>query len=149
MQRTVALLLVTAVVAAVSLSAIAAAAPAGGSPSVSFVRPKAGAVTGSKATFVVKLRNFRINAAAVGTKPKAGQGHLHFQMDGGKLDFPRYSGANGRLAVKLGVAGTYSPAVAPSITYRNLPKGKHTLKVFLAKNNHVNTVSSKMTFTVR
>ncbi len=57
--------------------------------------------------------------------PKAGQGHLHFQMDKGKFDFPKYSGANGQLAVKLGVAGTYSPAVKPTITYRNLPKGKH------------------------
>ncbi len=93
--------------------------------SVRFVTPKAGAVTKSKATFTVKISNFKINAAAVGKSPKAGQGHLHFQMDKGKFDFPKYSGANGQLAVKLGVAGTYSPAVKPTITYRNLPKGKH------------------------
>ena len=122
---------------------------AGGMPSVQFVTPKANAVTKSKVTFVVKLRNFRINAAAVGKAPMMRQGHLHFQLDGGKFDFPRYSGANGVLAKKLGVAGTYSPAVKPTITYRNLPSGKHTLKVFLAANNHVNGKSAKISFTVR
>jgi len=70
-------------------------------------------------------------------------------MDKGKFDFPKYSGANGQLAVKLGVAGTYSPAVKPTITYRNLPKGKHMLEVYLAGNNHENGKSSTIKFTVR
>jgi hypothetical protein len=30
-------------------------------------------------------------------------------MDGGKYDFPKHSGANGRLATQLGVQGKYSP----------------------------------------
>ena len=129
-------------------STVALASPSGSS-SVRFVTPKVNAVTKSKVTFTVKLTKFKINAAAVGKAPRAGEGHLHFQMDKGKLDYPRYSGANGKLAVKLGVAGTYSPAVKPTITYRNLPRGKHTLKVFLAKNNHENSKSAKITFTVR
>lgn len=117
--------------------------------SVSFVTPKANAMTGSTVTSTVKIRNFKINAAAVGKAPKAGQGHLHFQLDKGKFDYPKYSGANGKLAVQLKVAGVYSPAVKPTITYRNLPKGKHTLKIFLARNNHENFKSATTTFTVR
>ncbi|MFN2470747.1 MAG: hypothetical protein ABR583_07105 [Gaiellaceae bacterium] len=149
MHRIFGLTLVTALVAAFGLSTLASAAPRAGAPSVKFVTPKAGAMTRSKVTFTVKLSNFKINAKAVGMKPAKGQGHIHFQMDGGKFDFPKYSGANGKLAVKLGVDGTYSPAVTPTITYRNLPKGKHTLKVFLAANNHVYGKSASMRFTVR
>ncbi len=107
------------------------------------------ASTGSTATFVVKLMNFKITPANVGKMPVKNQGHLHFSLDGGKFDYPRYSGANGKLAVKLGVQGKYSPAVAPSITYRNLRSGKHTITVFLAANNHANGRRASMTFTVR
>ncbi|MEA2404045.1 MAG: hypothetical protein QOE08_692, partial [Thermoleophilaceae bacterium] len=58
--------------------------------------------------------------------------------DGGKYDFPKFSGANGKLAVKLGVDGKYSPALAPTISYKHLPKGKHEVEVYLANNNHTN-----------
>ena len=86
----------------------------------------------------------------VGKKAVPGKGHLHFSLDGGKFDFPKYSGANGKLAKKLGVAGKYSPSVTPSITYKNLPKGKHTLKVMLANNDHSDAgASAKLAFTVR
>jgi len=122
----------------------------GGASSVAFLKPVAGAATGSKVTFTVKPSNFKINAANVGKKPTAGEGHLHFSMDGGKYDFPKYSGANGKLAAALGVAGTYSPSVLPTITYRNLPEGKHTLTVFLVKNDHSNLgPKASVTFTVR
>jgi hypothetical protein len=47
-----------------------------------------------------------------------------------------YSGPNGQLAKKLGVTGKYSPSVTNSITYKNLPKGKHTISVQLANNDH-------------
>jgi hypothetical protein len=105
-------------------------------PGVSFVTPKTGATTPSTVTAKVKLVHFRLSAKDVGKKPKAGEGHLHFAMDNGKFDHPKYSGANGKLAVMLGIAGKYSPAVTPSITYANLPKGKHTLVVMLANNDH-------------
>ena len=98
-----------------------------------------GAKTGAKVTFTVKLSNFKICAACVGKANTAGMGHLHFSMDGGKFDYPKYSGANGKLAVQLGIAGKYSPAVLPTITYWHLPKGKHTLRVFVVNNNHTNT----------
>ena len=80
----------------------------------------------------------------------SGEGHLHFSMDGGKFDHPKYSGANGQLAVKLGVDGKYSPSVTPTITYKGLPKGKHVLEVYLANNDHSNTgVEGRTEFTVQ
>ena len=142
-------------VRAVALAAVLAvqmvpAALAAGTPSVSFVKPKAGATTGSTVTFVVKLTNFKLDPKDVGKQKKPNTGHLHFQMDGGKFDFPKYSGANGTLAVKLGIAGKYSPSVLPNITYRHLPAGKHKLVVFLANNDHSPVgVSASVTFTVR
>lgn len=69
-------------------------------------------------------------------KPETGQGHLHFELDGGKFDNSKHSGANGKLAEQLGTDGKYSPSVAPTITYENLPKGKHVLKVYVANNDH-------------
>ncbi len=134
---------------AAGLAAVSIAAASYG-PSVSFSSPRANAKTGSTVTFAVKLSGFKLSAKGVGMKPKAGQGHLHFSMDDGRYDRPRYSGANGKLAVTLGVAGMYSPSVTPQITYSHLPKGKHTLVVRLAKNNHENAgARASFTFTVR
>lgn len=119
-------------------------------PGVKFVTPKSGAITTSTVTASVKLSNFTIDAAAVGKKAVAGKGHLHFSMDKGKFDRPKHSGANGTLAAKLGVAGKYSPSVAPTITYKGLPKGKHTLAVYLANNNHTNAGGvAQVSFTVK
>ena len=90
-------------------------------------------------TAQVETENFEVDADAVGKQAQANTGHLHFSLDGGKFDKPKYSGANGKLAVQLGTDGKYSPAVEPTITYANLPKGEHTLKVFLANNDHSDT----------
>jgi hypothetical protein len=133
-----------ALIAALAVSAVAFAA---GTPGVKFVTPKMGATTQSKVTFTVKLSNFKIDAKNVGKMKKANTGHLHFAMDHGKYDYPKYSGANGKLAVQLGIAGKYSPAVTPSITYRGLPKGKHTLVAFLANNDH-SAVGPKASVTI-
>ena len=111
-------------------------AVAAGKPSVKFTSPAANATTGSTVNFKVKLTNFTLDPKHVGMKKMANHGHLHFAMDNGKYDYPRYSGANGKLAVKLGIAGKYSPSVTPSITYKHLPKGKHTLVAYLANNDH-------------
>jgi hypothetical protein len=71
-------------------------------------------------------------------------------MDGGKYDHAQYSGPNGKLAEQLGVDGKYSPALAPTITYTNLPPGKHKLEVYLANNNHTPTgVEAETEFTVK
>jgi hypothetical protein len=119
-------------------------------PSVRFTSPMAGAKTTSTVKATVKLTSFKICATCVGKTNGMNQGHLHFSLDGGKFDYPKYSGANGKLAVKLGIAGKYSPAVLPTITYKNLPKGKHTLKAFLANNDHsANGAKATTTFWVK
>ena len=127
-----------------------ASTPAAKKGSVKFTEPKPGAKVGSTVKFKVALKDFKIDPAAVGKAPRPGVGHLHFVMDGGKYDFPKYSGPNGLIAKKLGVTGHYSPALAPTITYKHLPTGKHTLEVYLANNNHTNVgVNAKQAFTVK
>jgi hypothetical protein len=107
--------------------------------SVKLVTPTDGQRVGSTFTAKVDLKDFKIDTKNVGKAPRPGYGHLHFQLDEGKYDYPKYSGENGKIAVQLGVDGKYSPALAPEITYRNVPKGKHTLEIYLAHNNHVDT----------
>ena len=46
-----------------------------------------------------------------------------------------YSGPNGVLAERIGVAGSYSPATRPEIYYHDLPPGFYRLVVNLAQNN--------------
>jgi hypothetical protein len=126
----------------------ASTAPAG--PAVSFVSPTANADVAGAVMAEVKIDGFTVSADHVGQAPAAGEGHIHFQMDGGKYDFPKYSGANGELAVKLNVDGKYSPSVTPNITYSNLPAGQHTLKAFLVDNVHVDLgPMAETTFTVK
>ena len=117
---------------------------------VVFVSPAKGSTTSSTVKVVVKLTNFKLAPQNVGKPAKQGEGHLHFSLDGGKFDQPKYSGANGKLAVKLGVNGKYSPSVTPAITYTSVPKGKHGLVVYLANNDHSSTgVGAVTTFTVK
>jgi hypothetical protein len=132
-----------------SSSASAAKGTAPGAK-VTFLSPKAGSSVASPVTAKVQLVGFKINANDVGKAPKQGEGHLHFKMDEGKYDLPKYSGANGKLAVKLGVQGKYSPSVTPTITYTGLPKGKHKLEVYLANNDHSDTgVEASTSFSVK
>jgi hypothetical protein len=140
-----------AVVALLATLVVPAAFASGsGKPSVKFVRPAAGATTGSSIQFVVKTTDFTLDPKDVGKRNKPHFGHLHFQMDGGKYDYPKYSGVNGKLAVMLGIAGKYSPSVTPAITYSHLPAGKHRLVVFLANNDHSPVgASASIRFTVR
>ena len=117
---------------------------------VAFVTPKDGGTSGDPVKVEVKLTGFKLAPQQVGKAPMQGEGHLHFAMDGGKFDQPKYSGANGKLAVTLGVNGKYSPSVTPTIVYTGLPKGKHVLEVYLANNDHSNAgVEAKTKFTVQ
>jgi hypothetical protein len=118
-------------------------------PTVRFVTPRDGAALNGTVNARVALTNFKIAPQAVGQAPRPGEGHLHFKMDEGKYDFPKYSGPNGKIAKQLGVTGHYSPALAPKITYKNLPPGKHELEVYLANNNHTNVgIEAKVEFEV-
>jgi hypothetical protein len=119
-------------------------------PSVSFVAPADGSEQSENFAAGVKLENFRLNPDAVGEAAVEGQGHLHFSLDEGKYDTAEYSGANGELAEQLGVDGQYSPSTEPSIRYTGIPKGEHTLVVYLANNDHSDTgVSASTTFEVK
>ena len=104
---------------------------------------------GNKVTVTVKTKGFMVDAKDVGGKPMSGHGHEHFQMDGGKYDFPKYSGANGKLAVQLGVQGKYSPTVTNAVTYKGLSKGTHKVTVFLVKNDHSNYTNMGAKKTIR
>jgi hypothetical protein len=119
-------------------------------PTVEIMTPASGSTIGGQLTAKVDLKNFEIDDKAVGMSAQDGKGHLHFSLDNGKYDRPKYSGANGDLAVKLGTDGKYSPAVAPEITYRNLPAGEHTLTVFAANNDHSDVgAKDSVKFTVK
>jgi len=148
-------LLPVAIVAALGVAACGdddedtGSASSGSSANVSFVSPTEGEMTSDSVTAEVKLENFEIDTLNVGKAAEEGKGHLHFSLDGGKFDKPKYSGPNGELAVKLGVDGQYSPSTEPKITYSGLPKGEHTLEVNLANNDHSDTgTSATTTFTV-
>jgi hypothetical protein len=117
---------------------------------VAFVAPADGATVGGTVTAKVKIVKFKLAPSQVGKPAKQSEGHLHFSLDGGKYDYPKYSGANGKLATSLGVQGKYSPSVTPTITYKGLPAGKHKLVVYLANNDHTNTgVQTETSFTVK
>jgi len=124
--------------------------PSGPKIGVTFTKPTPREKVGTTVTATVHLTNFKLDPKAVGKAPQPGKGHLHFSMDGGKFDYPKYSGPNGALAKKLGVTGKYSPSVTPTIKYKGLPKGKHTISVQLANNNHSNAgASAKVSFKVK
>jgi hypothetical protein len=135
---------------AVLVLAVAAVAGAASAPRITSLKAHQ---RGNKVTVTVRTKGFKIDTKDVGGKPKVGRGHEHFQMDRGKYDFPKYSGANGKLAVKLGVQGKYSPSVNNKVVYRGLPKGKHRVTVFLVKNDHSNYrnrgARKTITFTVK
>ncbi|MEA2155074.1 MAG: hypothetical protein QOE11_1214 [Solirubrobacteraceae bacterium] len=119
--------------------ALATTAIAASGPTITSLKTKQ---SGNKVTVTIKTSSFKIDTADVGKKPKAGKGHEHFAMDKGKFDHPKYSGANGTLAKQLGVDGKYSPSINNVVTYKGLPKGKHTITVFLVRNNHANYPNS-------
>jgi hypothetical protein len=118
--------------------------------SVSFVAPKEGSTVSDPVHVRVAVKGFKLDPTGLDKRPRKGYGNLHFRMDGGRYDAPRYAGANGKLAVRLGVAGKYAVAVTPSITYARLPPGRHTLVVSLANNDLSETgVRAVVVFTVR
>ena len=129
---------------------LAATAAAAGAPTITSLKASQ---SGNKVTVTIKTKNFKIDTKDVGKKPKAGRGHEHFAMDKGKYDFPKYSGANGKLATQLGVQGKYSPSVNNKVTYKGLSKGKHKVTVFLVRNSHANYgnagAKKSLTFTVK
>lgn len=114
------------------------------------VSPARGATVRGPVVVQVVVRGFRLDARHLDQAPRKGRGHLQFRLDGGRFDRARYSGASGRLAARLGVAGRFSPAVRPTITYQRIPAGRHTLVVSLANNDLSETgVRARTVFMVR
>lgn len=117
---------------------------------VAFVTPRDGDRVATRFKARVRLKNFALDAGAIGEPPEPGRGHLHFQLDGGRFDVPAHSGRNGQVAEDLGVDGRYSPAGTPEITYSDIPPGVHVIRVSLANHNHTDTgVAAEAEITVR
>lgn len=92
---------------------------------VGFTHPKEGATVGSSVTFKLALENFKI--AAPGGVVKAGEGHLHYFVDG----------------------GTYNALADSVFTLDSLSPGEHTVKVTLQDNSHADLgIEKTVKFTV-
>jgi hypothetical protein len=79
------------------------------------------------ATVVVKVSGVTLtDPAAANELPKAGQAHLHYQLDSGPV-----------------VATT-----SPKLSYHELPAGEHKIVVMLAANDHT-PLGPQQTLTVR
>jgi hypothetical protein len=79
------------------------------------------------ATVVVKVSGVTLtDPASANELPKAGQAHLHYQLDGGPV-----------------VATT-----SPKLSYHGLTAGEHKIVVMLAANDH-NPLGPQQTLTVR
>jgi len=132
-----------------------------GEPSVEIVSPRNGARQTDRAVVVkAKVSNFSLAPLRFGREPQFDEGNLRFALNrvpdcvdpaklaiaeesplgrgrlvGKSFDFPRYSGPNGVLAVRVGANGSYSPATRPEIYYHELPAGFYRLVVTLARND--------------
>jgi hypothetical protein len=117
---------------------------------IRFLRPTQGSTVAQPVHVNVAVTGFMLDPRELDKAPQKGKGIVLFSMDGGKYDTAHYAGANGKLAVRLGIAGKYSPAVTPTITYSQLPPGKHTLAASLANNDLSDTgVHARVVFRVR
>jgi hypothetical protein len=119
-------------------------------PSLRIVTPKPNQHVAGKYTVRVQVSGFVLDKTKAGKTLEPGHGHLHFAMDGGRFDFPRYAGLHGIDAARSGTAGHFSPSYSNWITYSKLPRGRHTLRVGLVDNLHAPLpVTAAVTFIVR
>jgi hypothetical protein len=137
----------------------ATAAP--GEPTVTIVSPRNGARQKAHSAVVkVEVQDFQLSGRHFGGEPELGEGHIRFGLNrvpdcvdpvklqraiaspfgngrlvGASFDFAKYAGPNGRLAERIGSAGSYSPATRPEIYYHDLKPGFYRLVVTLAQND--------------
>jgi hypothetical protein len=114
-----------------------------GEPSLSSIRVIKSRSHRGTVTVRVTTNDFRFGV--VGTANKSGRGHEHFSMDRGHYDYPRYSGANGKLAKRLGTQGRFSPSMNNRVIYRHLKRGRHTVVVHLVRNDQTNYANRSAT----
>jgi hypothetical protein len=136
-----------------------------GEPRVEIISPRNGARQTSRAVVVkVEVQNFQLAPRRFGGEPQLDEGHIRFGLNrvpdcvdpvkllhainsplgsgrlvGRSFDYAKFSGPNGRLAERIGSAGSYSPATRPEIYYHALPPGFYRLIVNLAQNNGATT----------
>jgi NitT/TauT family transport system substrate-binding protein len=117
-------------------------------PVVKFVRPKT--KVKADASFTVSVTDFKLVPGELGNAPVFDHGFVRYTLDGGKYDRARYAGRSATLAVKVGGKNKFSVSVDGVITYRHLPRGRHTLVARVA-NNDGSLLGPKATlkFTVR
>jgi hypothetical protein len=132
-----------------------------GTPSVTFVSPRNGAVQRGTAVVVkAEVENFELAPRHFGGEPLLGQGNIRFSLNrvpdcvdpaklqkaeesaigkgrlvGASFDYPHFAGPNGVLGAKIGSTGSYSPATRPEIFYSGLRPGFYRLVVALANND--------------
>lgn len=142
-----------------------------GRPAVEIVSPRNGARQENRAVVVkVEVENFQIAPDQLGGEPQLGQGHIRFSLKrvpdcvdpkklldaenspvgkgrlfGRSFDYSEFSGPNGVLAERIGVAGEYSPATRPEIYYHRLPPGFYRMVVALAQNSGTPTQFNDVT----
>ncbi|HLW59525.1 MAG TPA: hypothetical protein VKV57_06305 [bacterium] len=114
---------------ALILAAALLAPPVGaqGTPSITILSPKdRTTVAGSQLVIQTTVKNFALDPVAIGTAPKAGEGHWHLYVDG-------------KLA-GLSADGVIS---IPNDAYPTLTAGSHVIKVDLHNNNHTSVEGAK------
>jgi hypothetical protein len=142
-----------------------------GRPTVEIISPRNGARQENRAVVVkVEVQNFQLAPRQLGGEPQLGQGHIRFSLKrvpdcvdpkrlldaenspvgkgrllGRSFDYAEFSGPNGILAERIGVAGGYSPATRPEIFYHRLPPGFYRLVVNLAQNSGTATQFNDVT----
>ena len=142
-----------------------------GRPAVEIVSPRNGARQENRAVVVkVEVQNFQLAPRHLGGEPQLGQGHIRFglkrvpdcvdpkklldaenspvgkgRLVGRSFDYAEFSGPNGILAERIGVAGSYSPATRPEIYYHRLPPGFYRMVVNLAQNSGTTTQFNDVT----
>jgi hypothetical protein len=134
-------------------------------PTVEIISPRNGARQKARAVVVkARVENFQLAPRRFGQDPELLQGHLRISLNrvpdcvdpaklkkaeespigrgrlvGASFDFPKFSGPNGILALRIGSTGSYSPATRPEIYYHRLRPGLYRLVVTLAQNNGATT----------
>ncbi len=101
---------------------------------VRVVSPSPTTVEHSSFTVRAYVAKPRFAASRTHTAP-ADYGYLRIALDNGRYDEPYYTGVGGRLGVRSGVNGFYTPVHGHRLRYRDIPGGWHTVEVTAVSQN--------------
>lgn len=112
-----------------------ALAPAGQATSLTLLEPAPGAVVDGRRVVVrVRVDGDLARPEDVPTNTAEGLVHIHLQLDGGEFDTPEHSASP--LIAQENSEGSYSGMASTTMTYRDLPPGRHELRAELVANDH-------------